>query len=160
MGTSVKSPKSTDRFSLTKAMMGVSSCSTSPTRMLEASLPPLSLYLSFTHLVGMGTSVKSPKSTDRFSLTKAMIGVSSCSTSPTRMLEASEPGGSFLKKCSLNCEKGTRKSWLSIYLLSNDINSGTVHACQEIYISFSRATRSILTIIHMYIMVLIIDNLK
>ena len=53
--------------------------------------------------VGIGTSVKSPRCADFLRRMKAISGCSRKSTSPTMMLEASAPGGSFLKKCSLNC---------------------------------------------------------
>ncbi len=54
------------------------------------------------NLVGTGTSVKSPSMAALLSRTKAMIGCVKKSTSPTKMLDASAPGGIFLAKCWLN----------------------------------------------------------
>lgn len=50
------------------------------------------------HLVGIGTSVSPDRRTAGLNLTKAMIGRSKNSTSPTKTFDASAPGGIFLMK--------------------------------------------------------------
>ena len=48
--------------------------------------------------VGTGTSVRSPRINALVSRIKAETGFSKISTSPTKTLDASAPGGIFLKK--------------------------------------------------------------
>ena len=60
------------------------------------------------NLVGTGTSVRSPSCTASDSLMKADRGLSRVLSSPTRMLEASAPLGSFFMKWVFSC-KGRRK---------------------------------------------------
>ena len=71
---------------------------------------PISWYLLWfpmgpsninTNLVGTGTSVKSRRIMGCKSLTKPTTGWFRKSTSPTRMLAASAPGGIFFMKCRL-----------------------------------------------------------
>lgn len=64
-----------------------------------------------TNLVGTGTSVKSLRMIGCNSRTKATTGWFKKSTSPTRMLAASAPGGIFFIKCRLynNCENSESK---------------------------------------------------
>jgi len=56
------------------------------------------------NLVGTGTSVRSPSITACFRRMKAETWFSRNSTCPIITLDASAPGGSFLKKCWLPCE--------------------------------------------------------
>ena len=66
------------------------------------------------NLVGMGTSVKSPRITPFSRRIKAVIGLSRKSTSPTRTLDASEFAGSFFMKpdnLSLTSSCGWFRSW-------------------------------------------------
>lgn len=53
------------------------------------------------NLVGIGTSVRSPKNVGISNRTNADIVLSKKSTSPTRIFDASEPGGIFLMKLIL-----------------------------------------------------------
>lgn len=54
-----------------------------------------------THLVGTGTSVKSPMMAAEFNLMKADNVLVRKSTSPTRMFDASAPGGILRIKLKL-----------------------------------------------------------
>lgn len=55
-------------------------------------------FQAFIYRVGTGTSVRPERSTAGESLTKAIIGLSKKSTSPTNTFDASAPEGIFLMK--------------------------------------------------------------
>lgn len=86
---------------------------------------PISWYLLWfpigpsninTNLVGTGTSVKSRRMIGCSSLTKVTTGWFRKSTSPTRMLAASAPGGIFFMKCRLcNIEDSFVIATLHVY---------------------------------------------
>ena len=66
--------------------------------------------------VGTGTSVRSPSNWALLRRTKARTGWLRKSTSPTRILEASAPGGIFLAKCSLNCNEEVRVMMITFHM--------------------------------------------
>lgn len=86
---------------------------------------PISWYLLWfpmgpsninTNLVGTGTSVKSRRIMGCSSLTNVTTGWFRKSTSPTRMLAASAPGGIFFMKCRLcNIEDSFIIATLHVY---------------------------------------------
>lgn len=81
------------------------------------------------HLVVMGTSVRPPNSTAGESRTNATTGFSRNSSSPTKMFDASAPGGIFFIKWRSICRFHTTCSYIpTLNLLFNWNSIATPHS--------------------------------
>lgn len=89
-----------------------------------------SMYgLPGSHLVVMGTSVRPPNSTAGESRTNATTGFSRNSSSPTKMFDASAPGGIFFIKWRSICRFHTTCSYIpTLNLLFNWNSIATPHS--------------------------------